>query len=200
MLRRRNAMMRGRGERLMVGFRTLSHDKPPFSEIDSNPQHPSGKSRMSNGELDASRPVARPCLRRVRALENAGVIQNRGMLDNAPSIWRPVLCRQPRLQMTGVRYRRAGHHETPEGLECYLRTGDADTAAVVVPDVSAYEHFCACADAHRSAAASNRVSTQEVRNHGLPSRASPGQVDAPMRQRGGGARAAPRPAPPRQSV
>src|SRR5262249_34831186 len=87
-----------------------------------------------------------PCLRRVRTLEQAGVIRkyvtliNPGAVDLAVTVFVQIsldLQVEGRLEI----FERAILRR-PEVLECYLMTGDADyLIRVVVPDVSSYERF-----------------------------------------------------------
>ena len=87
-----------------------------------------------------------PCLRRVRALEDAGVIDryatilDQGAVALSLSVFVQVtLERQVETALeTFERLIRA----RAEVMECYLMTGDADyLLRIVVPDVSAYEAF-----------------------------------------------------------
>ena len=87
-----------------------------------------------------------PCLRRVRALEEAGVIRRYAALVSPGAVQlgvtvfvRITLVQQveKRLETFEVAIRRH-----PEVMECYLMTGDADyLLRVVVPDVESYERF-----------------------------------------------------------
>lgn len=103
--------------------------------------------RISNVDLaDAVGLSPAPCLRRMRALEKAGVIRKYVALLDQESVSLGVtvfvqvtldLQVEGRLEI----FERAIMQQ-PEVLECYLMTGDADyLLRVVVPDVSAYEHF-----------------------------------------------------------
>ncbi|MEC7487969.1 MAG: Lrp/AsnC family transcriptional regulator [Pseudomonadota bacterium] len=87
-----------------------------------------------------------PCLRRVRALEDAGVIDryatilDQGAVALSLSVFVQVtLERQVETALeTFERLIRA----RAEVMECYLMTGDADyLLRIVVPDVGAYEAF-----------------------------------------------------------
>src|SRR5437870_3349939 len=109
--------------------------------------HLQREARLPNVELAARVGLSpAPCLRRVRALEQAGVIrQYLTVIDPAAvnlgvTVWVQVsldLQVEGRLDI----FERA-ILKRPEVLECYLMTGDADyLLRVVVPDVSAYEHF-----------------------------------------------------------
>ena len=87
-----------------------------------------------------------PCLRRVRALEEAGVIRRFvTLLDpSAVSLSVTVFVQITLdLQVEGrLEIFEQAIMRRPEVLECYLMTGDADyLLRVVVPDVGAYERF-----------------------------------------------------------
>ena len=103
--------------------------------------------RLSNvGLAQAAGLSPSPCLRRVRALERAGVIRRYATLVDQAAIGLPVsvfvsvsLERQiePALEIfeDAVRQR-------PEVMECYLMTGTSDyLLRVVVSDLAAYERF-----------------------------------------------------------
>jgi DNA-binding Lrp family transcriptional regulator len=103
--------------------------------------------RMSNVDLaDQVGLSPAPCLRRVRALERAGVIRRYVALIDPSAVNLPVtvfvqitldLQVEGRLEIFEKAILRR-----PEVLECYLMTGDADyLLRVVVSDVSAYERF-----------------------------------------------------------
>jgi DNA-binding Lrp family transcriptional regulator len=87
-----------------------------------------------------------PCLRRVRALEENGVIRRYASLVDQAAVGLPVsvfisvsLERQVEgaLEAFETRVR-----ERPEVMECYLMTGDSDyLLRVVTADLSAYERF-----------------------------------------------------------
>jgi len=87
-----------------------------------------------------------PCLRRVRALEEEGVIRKYATLldpvavDLGVAVFVQIsldLQVEDRLE----KFERAIMRR-PEVLECYLMTGDSDyLLRVVVPDVAAYERF-----------------------------------------------------------
>ena len=87
-----------------------------------------------------------PCLRRVRALEEAGVIRRYvTLLDpSAVNLGVTVFVQITLdLQVEGrLEIFEQAIMRRPEVLECYLMTGDADyLLRVVVPDVGAYERF-----------------------------------------------------------
>lgn len=103
--------------------------------------------RISNVELaDRVGLSPAPCLRRVRALEQTGVIRGYAALVNPSAVSLGVtvfvqisldLQVEDRLEI----FERA-IMRSPEVLECYLMTGDADyLLRVIVSDVSAYERF-----------------------------------------------------------
>ena len=103
--------------------------------------------RVSNVELAAAVGLSpSPCLRRVRELENAGIIDRYvAVLDQraagyALSVFVQVtLERQVETALEGFERVIAGR---PEVMECYLMTGDSDyLLRIVVPDVEAYEAF-----------------------------------------------------------
>jgi Lrp/AsnC family transcriptional regulator, leucine-responsive regulatory protein len=87
-----------------------------------------------------------PCLRRVRILEEAGIIARYVAVLDQQSVGLPVSVfvsiklesqREEALDRFAKSIAR-----WPEVLECYLMTGDSDyLLRVVVPDVAAYERF-----------------------------------------------------------
>ena len=103
--------------------------------------------RLRNIELAAKVGLsASPCLRRVRRLENLGVIKSYATLVDANAVKLPVsvfiqvtLDKQiePSLEAFESRIR-----EWPEVMECYLMTGDADYhLRVVTANLAQYERF-----------------------------------------------------------
>ena len=103
--------------------------------------------RMTNAKLAGRVGLSpAPCLRRVRALEAAGVIRDYVALLDSRALGRAVtvfieirldLQVKDRLDILERAIR-----EWPEVLECSLMTGDADyMLRVAVPDVDAYEQF-----------------------------------------------------------
>ena len=103
--------------------------------------------RITNTDLaDRVGLSAAPCLRRVRALEQRGVIRKYVTLLDPTAINLGVtvfvqitldMQVEDRLEI----FERAVMGR-PEVLECYLMTGDSDyLLRVVVPDVAAYERF-----------------------------------------------------------
>jgi DNA-binding Lrp family transcriptional regulator len=109
--------------------------------------HLQDNARVSNVELAQHIGLSpAPCLRRVRALENAGVITKYGALLDEGAVGLPVSVHiQVRLDLQVAK--RFDLFESqivrrPEVLECYLLTGVADyLLRVVVHDVAAYEAF-----------------------------------------------------------
>lgn len=106
-----------------------------------------GEGRLSNVEL-AERVglTPAPCLRRVRSLEEAGVIQKYAALVNSRAVDLSVtifaqvtLDKQVKDQLEV--FERAVR-KWPEVMDCYLMTGDSDyLLRIVLPDVEAYERF-----------------------------------------------------------
>ena len=103
--------------------------------------------RISNAALaEAVGRSPAPCLRRVRALEAAGVIRRYAALLEPAEVGLPI---SVFVQVTLERQidRALETFETaiqdrPEVMECYLMTGDADyLLRVVVSDLTAYERF-----------------------------------------------------------
>ncbi len=109
--------------------------------------HLQRNARMSNARLAERVGLSpAPCLRRIRALEEAGIIRDYVALVDSRTVDRAVtvfieirldLQVKDRLDILERAIR-----EWPEVLECNLMTGDADyLLRVAVPDVDAYEHF-----------------------------------------------------------
>ena len=103
--------------------------------------------RISNAALaEAVGLSPSPCLRRVRALEAAGMIRRYAALLEPAEVGLPI---SVFVQVTLERQidRALETFETaiqdrPEVMECYLMTGDADyLLRVVVSDLNAYERF-----------------------------------------------------------
>jgi len=103
--------------------------------------------RVSNVDLaNAVGLSPSPCLRRVRDLENAGVIDRyAAILDQAAAGYALSVFVQVTLERqieTALEAFERVVAERPEVMECYLMTGDADyLLRIVVPDVAAYEGF-----------------------------------------------------------
>ncbi len=109
--------------------------------------HIQSNAKTSNTELaDQISLSPSPCLRRVKTLENSGVIKRYvGILD-------PVLVGLPISVFVTVRLRSQGRaaledfesriSEYKEIMECYLMTGTSDyLLRVVMPDIESYEQF-----------------------------------------------------------
>lgn len=105
------------------------------------------QARISNVDLaDRIGLSPAPCLRRVQALERAGVIKRYVALLNPHALGSDVtVFVQISLDLqVGGRLDMFEQHiiQRPEVLECYLMTGDSDyLLRVIVPDVAAYERF-----------------------------------------------------------
>ena len=111
--------------------------------------HLQNDARISNIDLaDKVGLTPSPCLRRVKALEDGGVIRKYvGLVDPAKlglpiSIFINVsLQRQERGQLEEFETTICGF---PEVMECYLMTGSSDyLVRIVVPEVQAFERFLA---------------------------------------------------------
>ena len=109
--------------------------------------HLQRNARISNAKLAGLVGLSpAPCLRRIRALEEAGVIRDYAALLDSRAVGRAVtVFIEIRLDLQ-VRDRldilERAIREWPEVLECSLMTGDADyMLRVAVPDVDAYEQF-----------------------------------------------------------
>ena len=87
-----------------------------------------------------------PCLRRVRALEQAGVIRRHVSLVDPRAVGLPVsvfvnVSLERQIESALNRFESSVRNR-PEVMECYLMTGDADyLLRVVVADLGAYERF-----------------------------------------------------------
>ena len=121
----------------------ITLDELDFAVLKNLQEH----ARMSNVELaDRIGLSPAPCLRRVQALERAGVIRKYVALLNPNAVARGVtVFVQISLDLqVGGRLDAFERQITQrdEVLECYLMTGDSDyLLRVVVPDVAAYERF-----------------------------------------------------------
>ena len=115
-------------------------DKRILTELQRN-------GRVSNVDLaEAVGLSPSPCLRRVRDLENAGVVDRyAAILDQAAAGYALSVFVQVTLERqieTALEAFERVVAERPEVMECYLMTGDADyLLRIVVPDVAAYEGF-----------------------------------------------------------
>ncbi|MBL8700453.1 MAG: Lrp/AsnC family transcriptional regulator [Alphaproteobacteria bacterium] len=89
---------------------------------------------------------ASPCWRRVRAMEDAGVIKGYAALVEPAALGLHVTVftqvSLERQQEKGLQVFERAVGAWPEIMECYLMTGDADyLLRVVVPSLAAYEQF-----------------------------------------------------------
>lgn len=103
--------------------------------------------RISNVELaNAVGLSPAPCLRRVRALEERGVIKGYASLLDQAAVGLPINV-FVRVTLEKQVEQNLDHFEDQisqrtEVMECYLMTGDSDYfLRVVVPDLPAYERF-----------------------------------------------------------
>ena len=105
------------------------------------------RARMPNVELARAVGLSpSPCLRRVRALEDCGVIRRYATLVDQSAVGLPVsvfvsvsLERQIESALDEFE---ATVKARPEVMECYLMTGTADyLLRIVVSDLEAYERF-----------------------------------------------------------
>ena len=103
--------------------------------------------RLSNADLAEKVGLSSsPCWRRVKALEEAGVIKGYAALLDAKTVGLSVnvfvsvsLSTQNEKSLKDFERAAAAR---PEVMECYLMTGDSDyLLRVVVPDLEAYERF-----------------------------------------------------------
>lgn len=103
--------------------------------------------RLSVTELaDQVNLSSSPCSRRIKQMEDQGVIQNYVTLLDATKVGLPIsifisitLERQAEI---GLQIFEDAIKQWPEVMECYLMTGDADyLLRVVVPDLEAYQKF-----------------------------------------------------------
>lgn len=103
--------------------------------------------RVSNAALAERLSLSESaCLRRVRALEESGLVEGYTALLNQQKAGCPVnvfvnitLDRQDE---TDLRRFEEAVRKIPEVMECYLMTGDSDyLLRIVVPDLEAYERF-----------------------------------------------------------
>jgi Lrp/AsnC family transcriptional regulator, leucine-responsive regulatory protein len=103
--------------------------------------------RIANTELAAAVGLSpAPCLRRVRALEERGVIRRHVSLVSPAAVGLPVsvfvsISLERQVEEALKRFERV-ILARPEVMECYLMTGDADyLLRVVCADLGAYERF-----------------------------------------------------------
>ena len=122
--------------------------RKPLDEIDRQIlRELQANARISNAQLaDHVGLSAAPCLRRVNALEESGVIRRHvTLLDPAAVNLAVTVFVQITLDLQ-LENRLDAFEKAilrrPEVMECYLMTGDSDyLLRVVVPDVAAYERF-----------------------------------------------------------
>ena len=87
-----------------------------------------------------------PCLRRVKHLEETGVIRAHVSLLDPAAVGLPVsvfvqITLERQVESALERFEKA-MLERPEVMECYLMTGDSDyLLRIVVPDLDAYQQF-----------------------------------------------------------
>ena len=103
--------------------------------------------RVANVELSEAVGLSpAPCLRRVRALEESGVIRKHVTLLDPAAVGLPVsvfvnVSLERQIEKALQRFEGA-ILTRPEVMECYLMTGDADyLLRVVCADLAAYERF-----------------------------------------------------------
>lgn len=103
--------------------------------------------RISNADLAREVGLSpSPCLRRVRELEESGVIRRHVSLVDPARVGLPLsvfvqVTLERQVEQALDAFERAVL-DRPEVMECYLMTGDSDyLLRVVVADVSAYETF-----------------------------------------------------------
>jgi len=103
--------------------------------------------RISNSELaDRIGLSPSPCWRRVRTLEDNGVIERYVTLVNAKAVGLPItvfatVTLEKQVESALESFEKAVT-ERPEVMECNLMTGEFDyLLRVVVPDLTAYERF-----------------------------------------------------------
>ncbi len=106
-----------------------------------------GAARISNTELaDRVGLSASPCWRRVKALEESGVIRRYVTLVNPEAVGLPInvfatVALEKQIEGALERFETA-IGSRPEVMECYLMTGEFDyLLRIVVPDLAAYERF-----------------------------------------------------------
>ncbi len=103
--------------------------------------------RISNTDLAGTVGLSpSPCWRRVRALEDSGVVRRYATLLDPDAIGLPVnvfaMVTLEKQVESALEHFQAQITARPEVMECYLMTGDFDyLLRIVVPDLSAYERF-----------------------------------------------------------
>lgn len=123
----------------------------PIPEIDHTDReilhHLQQDGRLTNAQLAERVHLSpSPCLRRVRNLEERGVIRRYATLLDPRKVGLPIsvfVSVSLKSQDRGAIQEFEAHVETyPEVMECYLMTGSSDyLLRVVVPDLDAYEAF-----------------------------------------------------------
>ena len=123
----------------------LTMDRTDFKIL----HHLQNNGRISNAELaDLVGLSPSPCLRRVKALEQAGIIKRYAAIVDAKAVGLPIsifvnvsLLRQERSSLEKFEEQIAKYAEI---MECYLMTGSFDyVLRIVVPDLDSYERFLA---------------------------------------------------------
>ena len=106
-----------------------------------------GAARISNTELaDRVGLSPSPCWRRVKALEELGVIHRYVTLVNPEAVGLPInvfatVALEKQIE-GALECFEAAIGSRPEVMECYLMTGEFDyLLRIVVPDLAAYERF-----------------------------------------------------------
>jgi DNA-binding Lrp family transcriptional regulator len=115
-------------------------DRRILAELQSN-------ARVANADLAREVGLSpSPCLRRVRELEEAGVIRSYVALLEPAAVGLPIsvfvqVTLERQVEQALETFEQAILRR-PEVMECYLMTGDADyLLRIVVADLSAYERF-----------------------------------------------------------
>jgi Lrp/AsnC family transcriptional regulator, leucine-responsive regulatory protein len=105
------------------------------------------RAEISNVELSEAVGLSpSPCLRRVKILEEAGIIRRRVTLLDPRSVGLSVnifvsVALEKQVEERLQEFE-AAVRQRPEVMECYLMTGESDyLLRVVVPDLDAYERF-----------------------------------------------------------
>lgn len=104
-------------------------------------------SRMTNSELAETVNLSpSPCIRRVRQLEESGVIQRYVTLLNPAAMGLPISVfvniSLEKQSNENLKVFEETINNYPEVMECYLMTGGADyLLRVVLSDLEDYEHF-----------------------------------------------------------
>lgn len=111
--------------------------------------HLQNNGRISNAELaDLVGLSPSPCLRRVKVLEQAGIVKRYAAIVDPKAVGLPIsifvnvsLHSQERSSLEKFEEKIAKYVEI---MECYLMTGSSDyVLRVVVPDLDSYERFLA---------------------------------------------------------